>query len=253
MTKKSSTYHEIKPSKDLELFIHSFFTHVNHSDKPEVKTIFPDSYFKIILLVKEGKIVNYFMTGLWSERKELITPPHTSIFGCRLSLLAPEFLLNDEVSNILNSVKQLDLSFLNVKQFDFSDFRKTVNHWEAEFRKIKSTKTIQGHKLRLSQLLYKLNGNISALEVSQQIFWTNRQINRYMNKYLGVSLKAYLNIQKIYEAYIHIVDGKLFPEQDYFDQAHFIREVKKHTGETPRSLFKHQNDRFIQLKNIKRK
>ena len=98
-----------------------------------------------------------------------------------------------------------------------------------------------------------MNGNISASEVSRQIFWTNRQINRYLNKYLGVSLKTYLNIQKIYEAYTHVADGKFFPEQDYFDQAHFIREIKKHTGETPRTLHKHKNDRFIQLSNVIRK
>ena len=98
-----------------------------------------------------------------------------------------------------------------------------------------------------------MKGNISASEVSQQIYWTNRQINRYLNKYLGVSLKKYLNVQKCYEAYIQIREGKFYPEGDYFDQAHFIREVKKHTGQTPKALFEKQNDRFIQLKNIKRK
>ena len=85
------------------------------------------------------------------------------------------------------------------------------------------------------------------------MFWTNRQINRYLNKYLGVSLKKYLNIQKCYESYIQIRQSFFSPEKDYFDQAHFIKEIIKHTGETPTTLYKEQNDRFIQLKNIKRK
>ena len=114
-------------------------------------------------------------------------------------------------------------------------------------------KKIQPKKLQLSQLVYLMNGNISAEEVSNQINWSNRQINRYMNKYLGVSLKTYLNIQKCYTSYIQIREGRFFPDNGYYDQAHFIREVKKHTGKTPKELYEKQNDRFIQLKMIQKK
>jgi len=112
---------------------------------------------------------------------------------------------------------------------------------------------VEGKKLQLSQLLYQVEGNISAEEVSNQIAWSNRQINRYLNRYLGVSLKTYLNIQKVYNAYIQIRDGKFFPEKGYFDQAHFIREVKKHTNKTPKELYKEQHDRFVQLKHKQKK
>ena len=248
-----STYQELNPSVGLEEFIHSFWTHNNTSDKPQDMTIFPDSFFKIIFYVSHGRITNYFMTGLWSEPKEITIPPETSSYGCRLKILAPEFLLNNEVASILNSLKQLDLSFLSLDKFDLSDFKTITEQWERELERIRPPKSVQDNKVRLSQLVYKMNGNISSLEVSKQIFWTNRQINRYLNKYLGVSLKKYLNIQKCYEAYIQIREGKFFPEKNYYDQAHFIREVRKHTKETPTSLYHKQNDRFIQLKNIKRK
>ena len=95
-----------------------------------------------------------------------------------------------------------------------------------------------------------MNGNITASQVSEQTYWTNKQINRYLNKYIGVSLKKYLNIQKCYQSYLHIRKGEFYPETGFFDQPHFIREIKKHTGETPKSLHKQQNDRFIQLKRI---
>lgn len=249
---KEVMYQEIKPSKDLQDFVHSFWTHKNLSDKPEVMAIFPDSFFKIVFLIKDDQVLNHFMTGLWTEQKEFTFPPGSTSFGCRLKILAPEFLIDHEISSLLNSTKQLGLSYLGIQSSDFSDFSMLVSKWEAGLRKIKSSKAVPDHKLRLSQLLYKTNGSVSASEVSKQIHWTNRQINRYLNKYLGVSLKKYLNIQKCYEAYIHIREGKLSPEKNYFDQAHFIREVKKHTGETPGSLHEHKNDRFIQLKNIRR-
>lgn len=227
--------------------------HVNTLDKRESIKVFPDSYFKIIFTVCKGKIVNYFMTGLWIEGQDYSLARDTTVYGCRLKILAPEYVLHREIATLLQGLVQLELSYLNLKEFDLSSFELIVKQWERELREIQSHKLVEGKKLRLSQLLYQANGAITASEVSKQIFWTNRQITRYLNKYLGVSLKKYINVQKCYEAYVQIREGRFFPDKNYFDQAHFIKEVKKHTGETPRKLYERQNDRFIQLKNIKRK
>ncbi|MBL4650047.1 MAG: helix-turn-helix transcriptional regulator [Aureispira sp.] len=244
-------YQEIKASAKLEELVHSFWTHKNVMDEPQTITIVPDSFFKIIFLVQEECIVKYFMTGLWTEQKEFTIPPNTTSFGCRLKILAPEFLIQKEIASISNDIKPLDLAYLNIETFDLTNFLNVVQQWEDELMKLLLNKPIPKNKLLLSQLLYKTNGALSASEISTQIFWTNRQINRYLNKFIGIPLKRYLNIQKCYEAYLRIQKGKLAPEKNFFDQAHFIREIKKHTGETPKSLFKHQNDRFIQLRNIK--
>ncbi len=250
---KTSKYKEIKPVDELKNYIHSFWMHKNLTDKAEKLTIFPDSYFKIIMIVRNNKITAYFMTGLWTEEKIFTIPPKAKLYGCRLKILAPEFLLKNKIASIINEYHQLDLKYLNVNTFDLSGFKSIVNQWQQEFLKLKPSKTIQGNKSRLSQLLDKMKGDISATEVSNQIYWTNRQINRYLNKYIGVSLKKYLNIQKCYQSYLHIREGKFFPEKGFFDQPHFIREIKKHTGETPKSLHEHKNDRFIQLKRISKK
>ena len=47
-----------------------------------------------------------------------------------------------------------------------------------------------------------------------------------------------------------ISKGLLYPQKDFFDQAHFIKEVKKYTGTTPKELYKNKNDRFLQLSRI---
>jgi AraC-like DNA-binding protein len=247
------TYQEKRPSKYLEDVVHSFWTHKNTEGVPQKMTISPDSFFKIIFLVKENRITNYFMTGIWTNQKKFTIPSNTSTFGCRLKILAPEYLINEEIASLLNGLKQLELSYLNIENFILSDFNIIVKQWEAELMRLKTNKAIQGNKLRLSQILYRSNGSLSASDISNQIYWTNRQINRYLNKYIGISLKKYLNIQKCYASFIQIRDGELYPQKNYFDQAHFIKEIKKHTGETPKSLYKKQNDHFIQLKNIQEK
>ncbi len=251
---KRSTYQELDPSVELADYVHSYWTHQNRSDEPEMMKIFPDSFFKLVILVRDGELLNFFMTGLWTESKAFTIPPRASTFGCRLRVLAPEYLFDREIASVLNEILPLDSSFLGLNDWDFAtDFRTVVKRWEERLLGIKPNKKLAEHKVRFSRLLYKLEGGISAAEFAAQVQWSNRQISRYLNKYLGVSLKKYLNIQKCYKAYIQIREGRFFPEGDYFDQAHFVREIKKHTGETPRELYKRQHDRFIQLKNIKEK
>ncbi len=246
-----STYKEIKPKTELKNFVHSFWMHENNTDFSQKLTIVPDSYFKMVITVKKNKVIAYFLTGLWTEEKIVSISSRATTIGCRLKILAAEYLLNQEIP--LGKYQQLELPFLNVDKLDLSSFETIIEQWQNELIKRIPEKEIQGNKLRLSQLLDTMHGEISTTEVSNQIYWTNRQINRYLNKYIGVSLKKYLNIQKCYYSYIQIKEGTLFPEKGFFDQAHFIREIKKHTGETPKSLHQNQNDRFIQLKRISKK
>lgn len=78
-------------------------------------------------------------------------------------------------------------------------------------------------------------------------------MNRYFNQTFGLSLKAYCNILRFRASIEHIKQGKLFPELNFSDQAHFIKEVKKLSGVVPKELSKNENDRFIQLSTLTKK
>jgi AraC-like DNA-binding protein len=88
-------------------------------------------------------------------------------------------------------------------------------------------------------------------ELSEKVYWSSRQINRYFNQQFGVSLKAYCNILRFSASFKHISEGKLFPGQNFTDQNHFIKETKKYAGVTPKELSKNKNDRFIDITAIK--
>lgn len=244
------TYREYRPSSDLADFVESFWLHENNHDQPETIIISPDSFFKIVIFFQESKIVKYFLTGLWTEPKEISIPPHCKSLGCRLKLLAPEYLLNRELADLRDQIEDLPLSFLNIGSFNFMNSDLLIKEWEEELRLCIVGKEIQSHKLRLSQMTYRASGTISATELARQVAITNRRINRYLKRYLGVSLKEYLNIQRVNKAYLNLRTGIFAPTDEYYDQSHFIREVKKYTGTTPRNVFQKINDRFIQLRNI---
>jgi len=248
------SYKQLNPSPVLEDFIDSYWEHKNLKDTPNKLTIFPDSFFKVIVYLVDKKIVAFFLTGLWPKETEIIIPPQATVYGIKFKILAPEYIFQREITSLLNSHIELDLSFWDIENYNFDDFQTVVDQIENTIiTKLAQYIEVEGKKLQLSQLLDLVQGDVTAEEVSNQIAWSNRQINRYLNKYLGVSLKTYLNIQKIYTSYIQIREGRFHPDKGYFDQAHFIKEVKKHTSQTPKELYKKQHDRFIQLKNIQKK
>jgi AraC-like DNA-binding protein len=252
-TNSNHVYTELYPSKELDDYVSLYFEAKNLSDKPEKITIFPDGYFKLIIQVKDNKIVSYFLTGIWTKETNIIIPPKVTSYGIKFKLIAAECILKREIRSIINSVEQLNTSYLNIKDLELSSFITIAKQLEKTLlNELRLGKEVLGNRLRLSQFLYSTYKDVQANEVANQIYWTQRQINRYLNKYIGVTLKKYLNIQKCYRSYLHIREGNFFPEKGFFDQAHFIREVKKHTGQTPSLLFKGKNDQFIQLSNIKK-
>ena len=85
------------------------------------------------------------------------------------------------------------------------------------------------------------------------MFWSSRQINRYFNRIFGISLKAYCNIFRFKSSLNDIKNGELFPTLNFADQTHFIKEVKKMSGVTPKELSKNENDRFILLSSMSKK
>ncbi|MEM6720192.1 MAG: DUF6597 domain-containing transcriptional factor [Bacteroidota bacterium] len=251
--RKHHVYEEIYPSEVLQDFVGMYWMAKNLAAEVHKITICPDGYFKLILQVVDGKIVSYFLTGLWTKEVEVVIQPKMITYGIKFKIIAPEYIFKRSIKPILNSVEQLSLDFFGADTFPVESFAEVAKSFEKVLlTHCPKQEEIRSNRLRLSQFLYVTHGDIQASEVANQIFWSQREINRYLNKYIGISLKKYLNIQKCYRAYLDIREGEFFPEKGFFDQAHFIREVKKHTGETPRTLYKKQNDQFIQLKNIKK-
>lgn len=252
-SEETHLYRELYPSEALYDYIASYWESRNIGDSYQNATIFPDGYVKLVIQLLHGKIVRIIITGLWTKEMDIVIPPGIVSYGIRLKVIAPEYILKKDTKQSFNNTVALNFDYLDFDSIDYSSFEEVVAQLEAIFlKRMSQHKEIKGNRLRLSQLLYNTFGDIQASEVANQIFWSQREINRYLNKYLGISLKKYLNIQKCYRAYLDIREGEFFPEKGFFDQAHFIREVKKHTGQTPRNLFKNQNDQFIQLKNMKK-
>jgi AraC-like DNA-binding protein len=146
----------------------------------------------------------------------------------------------------------LPLDFWGFNAADLSDFDAFCIKASQKIRSLLPDQ-IDSRKQELFDLIYASNGTVTVKELSEKVFWSSRQINRYFNQQFGLSLKAYCNILRFRASFQYIKEGKLFPQQNFADQSHFIKEVKKLAGVSPKELKRNKNDRFIQFSMLRSK
>lgn len=88
-------------------------------------------------------------------------------------------------------------------------------------------------------------GNIFVEELAYTIGLSPRQLHRKMTGMFGIGVKDYCRILRFKDA-MEIIKPQRIGWKNYYDQPHFIKEIKHFTGYTPTKLNLPKNDRFLQ-------
>ncbi len=243
-------YKFIKPHKSLTDFVESFGMFHNQSDEAKEVVVLPDGRIDLFFLQSVSTNFHIILTGLETEPKQRSIPPKTLFFDINFKPLAIEYLLHTSIADLLNSAKDIPNNFWNFNAIDLKDFDVFYNKASQKIKELLPV-VIDKRKRKLFELIYSSNGEMSVKELSEKVFWSSRQINRYFNHQFGLSLKAYCTILRFRTSLEHIAKGKLFPELNFTDQTHFIKEIKKFSGVVPKELSKNKNDRFVLLSVLK--
>jgi AraC-like DNA-binding protein len=243
------SYNEIKPQGFLANFIQCFWKYESQQLEQEY-TILPDGCFDLIVILKDGNVRDVKLTGVWTKPIHVTIPACTNIFAIRFKLLASEYILKHPINSIVDSDIYLPSNFWEIDKMEFADFKNTVSVFTGRINlSLKHLKKIDERKLILFEHIYQAE-ILNVNRLAEKVFWNSRQINRYFTRQFGFPLKTLLNILRLKASYHHIAAGKLTPEKEYFDQAHFVKEIKKYTGVSPRILAQNKNDRFLQLATL---
>lgn len=245
-------YKEFSPDPLLAKFVKSFWWFDNCTAAKLDFTILPDGYFDLIVSLENYQQQEISLTGLWTKQVDVCIEPNRQLFGIRFKLLAVDYLLNQKISALVDREAVLDKTFWQFDEVSFKNVDLVIEKLnETMLSLISPEKKIDLRRENLFNSLYKTNGELSVEAYAQLVFWTSRQINRYFKDRFGISLKSYCRILKCYASFSSVRNGHLFPERNYFDQSHFIRDMKKITGSSPSKLFENKNDRFLQLLTMK--
>jgi len=238
------------PGSSISHFVHSFWMLENKTGKDIPSTVLPNGMVDMILTKINSENWEIIVRGIDTIPGQVTIAADTIMFSIGFKLLAVEYLLGDSIKDVLNGGRILTDNFWQFEEDDMNNLEDFSNKATQKINAI-ATESIDGRKKQLFDLIYTSHGSITVKELSEKVYWSSRQINRYFNQQFGISLKAYCNILRFGASFKHISEGKLFPEQNFTDQNHFIKEIKKYAGVTPKELSKNKNERFVNITAIK--
>lgn len=224
----------------------------NPNDSEKQVVILPDGRVDLFFTQSAAEPFHITLLGIGTTPEQSTIKANSTTFAISFKPLSTEYLLKENVSDLLNKGMNLADNFWGFGPSDLLDFELFCQKATQQI-KVLLPSVLDNRKQKLFELIHNSNGALSVAELSEKVFWSSRQINRYFGQQYGISLKAYCNILRFRASFQHIRDGKLFPEQNFADQAHFIKEVKKLAGVNPKQLTKNQNDRFIQFSTLSKK
>ncbi len=224
---------------------------VNRAGHAKQVVVLPDGRVDLMFARSANEPFHVLLLGIDSNASQTVLAPGATLFAVSFRLPAVEYVLRTSITPILHSAAVMPDDYWGLGEAALADFD---GFCEQAFGLIGDAlpATPDNRKLELFALLYASQGAITVQELADKVYWSARQINRYFNQQFGLSLKAYASILRFRASFPQIAAGKLFPEDHFADQAHFIREVKKFAGVTPRALYKNQNGRFIQFSTLPR-
>ncbi|WP_420155567.1 DUF6597 domain-containing transcriptional factor [Siphonobacter sp.] len=243
------TYQFRKPDGPLSTFVESFWMLEQSSEQKLPVIVVPDGRVDILFSLTSTGWVQAMLRGLDTEPGKGDLSPGTRMFAVSLNLLAVEYVLGESVAALLNTGRLLPAGFWEIQPEDLQDFTSFCSR-VSEFIERRMQPNPDPRKQQLFELLYESRGDLSVEELARRVTWNRRQINRYFTQWFGLPLKTYSTILRFRASFEHLRQGKLFPEENFTDQAHFIREVKKFAGVVPKELSKNVEDRFIQFSTL---
>lgn len=252
-------YQEIKPIKELQQYIDCIWLDSFTVSKSAIEeNIFPDGSIELIFNIS-GK---YYR----QENDEFKTIDYSHIVGYKTHHNAIRITKGMKAIGVRIKTGYLS-KFTFLHAYELAD--KTIaltDIFGDDFRLLESelvsteSVEIQLHKIQL-YLLSKIKnhkkdtsfnkylnipglatGLCSVEHIAQSCKTGYKKIERDFQKYIGVTPKTYLKVQRFnYAITRHNHNSSLTSlsyDCGYYDQNHFIKDVKSFTGQTPKTFFK---------------
>ncbi len=243
--------YQFKPAEQaLNDFVESYWYLRNDTGQDKEVTLLPDGRIDLICCQVPGMPFQVLLLGIDTQADQLVLKAGTRMVAISFKLPAVEYMLQDTVAELLNHARQLPEGFWNFTARDLQDFGEFCKKANQKIVSLLPRET-DSRKLELFALIYASAGALTVKTLSEKVFWSSRQINRYFHQQFGLPLKAYCDILRFRASFPQIKAGRLFPEQNFADQSHFIKAVKKLSGVLPKALKQNQDDRFIQFSTLR--
>ncbi|WP_190808338.1 AraC family transcriptional regulator [Flagellimonas sp. S3867] len=242
--------HEFETDLRLKDYIQSYWYYRIGTNSVKHFDIFPDGHFCLVINLKKGRIVDKRLTGIWTNTASISYFEDEEVLGICFHPFAIGSIFKFNINSLLDDSKYItSLSEFNLNEKllinNLKNPKSLVNYLNQQF--LKFTENIEPDKRlkKCFKLIDESDGTFTVDKISKTVGLSSRQLNRLVTEMIGMGIKEYSKIIRLKRSLVQIKQGHSF-YQHYYDQPHFIRELKKYTGTKPSDLDLNNNDRFIQ-------
>lgn len=242
-------YKEIKPYKELEPFIHSYWELKGEDSDRQWERNFPDGCAGLVMnlgetcLTDNGSISMEFgktyVVGAMTSFKDSFIDSNTHLLGVCLKPATftnfYNYVAQDELTD--NTIEFEKPNSFNIDKILVNRFN-YLNQYFSD--RIKSK---ENQLQSIISDIHSSNGKLSISELSKRNHITVRQLERKFKSQIGLSPKEYSNIIRFQNA-LNIIKNSnenrslldIAFECGYYDHSHLINEIKRNTGLLPSLL-----------------
>lgn len=222
---------------------HALFNKFYQIENPRHEKIIsiPDGCINVWFL-KAGTYYCAKVIGSANTGKLSLISNYDKCFGIKFnSGVVPDIFRQDIHILVANNIlleKYQKLDFMIQKIMGMPSFEEKVSY-SAACESYFSTKSLNPTILTALKDIHESYGNIKVADVAIKLGYCSRHINEIFRKNTGFSIKQYAQIIRIQQAIDELKktgQNDIYSNLGFYDQSHFLKEFKRLTLLTPRSI-----------------
>ncbi len=255
-------YRTFKPSQKLDAWVKHYWTLESEQERDLNKqTIVPDGCMEMVFhygdLYKQYREntesfiqPRCFVIGQLTQPLVIEPTGKTGIFSIRFHPEGFSSFATLSIKEMENTPVSLEILFgergLELEQFVLKkqSIAERIQHVESFLRtQLTHVTTIDRIVKSTTETILTAHGQLPIIELTKRLEVSRRQLERKFSKAIGLSPKQLSKIIRL-QAVLKMVIRKEFTsftalayEGDYYDQAHFIKDFKEFTGQTPKEFY----------------
>ncbi|MBU3875434.1 helix-turn-helix domain-containing protein [Faecalicatena sp. AGMB00832] len=239
--RKNLTYHEYCIG-DLQDYIMCIW-HITSKQrlvKPVFNTVLPDGCIDLLIDLNTHMMV---FTGFSKNTETVSLEGSINLMGIRFKPGAVYSLFHVKGDTVMDHT----VAFSDIeKKYDLSAVFHTTDIWEQieilkNYLRFHISNADDISFIRFVDDLYYNPTNQCVRDIGKTLGYESRQLQRVFLKHYGISPKVLLNILRLHKCVTLLFDKSISlqdiaVESGFYDQAHFIKEIKRYTGILPTAL-----------------
>lgn len=261
---------EYKPSASLSAFVELFWKgNFNlNSTRLFTQRVIPNGYVELVIHTNDSHCEllqgsdfsyspDYLLIGIHTKPYDVNFRSNVKVFGIRFKPEGVYSIFGIPAADIHHNFIDAESVFCKLFKEFCSSLRESESVSQMIFqtedflnKRISSRNLNVNYLIKAADIIRKSNCKLSVEQLAEKVNISTRQLEREFKYKLGMSPKSYMRIARLNAVNRRILNGErvdltaLSFSSGYADQAHFIRDFKNFTGESPK-IFLGKKDQYL--------